>query len=84
MPATPPCPYGGGDDDRPTTGDTMKLRVIIVATSLAFGALLGAVATTLISDEGSASRPPTAETSSATAAVHHACSSRVPTDCAGP
>ena len=61
----------------------MKLRVIIVATSLSFGALLGAVATTLISDEGSASRPPTAEAST-TAPPQHVCSSRAPTDCAGP
>jgi hypothetical protein len=62
----------------------MKPRVIIVATSLAIGSLLGAVATTLISDEGSAGRPPTAETSSTTAHLQHACSSMVPTDCAGP
>jgi hypothetical protein len=62
----------------------MKPRVIIVATSLAVGSLIGGLATTLISDEGSASRPPAAETSSTTAPLQHACSSRVPTDCAGP
>ena len=62
----------------------MKPRLIIAATAFAIGSLLGAVATTLISDEGSASRPATAETSATTAPMHHACSSRVPTDCAGP
>jgi len=59
----------------------VKPRVILVTASLAVGALLGAVATTLISDEGSATPSPATET---TVPVQHVCSSRVPADCTGP
>jgi hypothetical protein len=55
--------------------------VFIATTSLAFGVLLGAVVTTLVSDDGAASPSPPTE---ATAPVQHVCSSRVPTDCTGP
>jgi len=71
MPATPPASYGAA----------VKPRVFIATTSLAFGVLLGAVVTTLVSDDGAASPSPPTE---ATAPVQHVCSSRVPTDCTGP
>jgi len=71
MPATPPAPYGAA----------VKPQLIIATTALAFGSLLGAVATTLIADGGSAAPSPTTEP---TASVQHVCSSRVPTDCTGP
>jgi hypothetical protein len=61
-----------------------RSRVLLVAASVTVGSLLGAGATAFLSDDGSASRPLTAENPSTMAPQHHVCSSRVPTDCSGP
>ncbi len=66
------------------TATGRRARVLLVAASLTVGSLLGAGATTLVSDEGSASHPVTAESPSTVASQRHVCSSRVPTDCSGP
>src|SRR4029453_4065348 len=63
MPAIPPASYGA----------TVKPRMFIASPSLAFGVLLGAVVTTLVSDDGAARPSPPTE---ATAPLQPVCSAR--------